>query len=229
MTRLCCSLRFWSLAIVAIAVFVNVALPPLMSALLKHMFTAPDQVPWPHGSLRLINCSGIPAQTLYSTERIGELNNLEVFQQRPEDDVWVVSYVKSGTTWTIGILAALWDHPAAVHAGNIQKMTRTFCPQPELPDLGYGDDGFGHSVSELNDWQLFSSSSAAQAPCVTSRTTRVRYVTGLVCLGIRRTSNKPLCNCRHGLSLIPAHSTVRVCLIGTPVSTVPGHLFLKVP
>ena len=156
------------------------------------MFTAKHQQRWPYGSLRLINCSGIPAQALYSTERIQELNS-DVFQHR-DDDVWVVSYVKSGTTWTIGILAALWDHPAAINAGNIQKMTRTFCPQPELPGkqhnktfgdlircsntrhkqsssfifsfhslmresttnffsyLGWGDDGFGHSLQELNDW-----------------------------------------------------------------------------
>ena len=143
----CCSLRFWALASVALAIFCA-SLPTLMAALLKHMFTAPNQEPWPHGSLRLINCTGIPAQPLNSAERIHELNDLK----HKENDVWIVSYVKSGTTWTIGILAALYNHPAAEYSGNLQKVTRTFCPQPELPDLGWGDDGFGHSIQELNDW-----------------------------------------------------------------------------
>ena len=143
-----CSVKLLSVTIVVIAV-VCASLPTLMSALLRHMFTAPDQQPWPNGSLRLINCSGIPAQPLNSAGRIADLaSNF----QAQNDDVWVVSYVKSGTTWTIGILAALWGHPAAEYSGNIQKTTRTFCPQPELPDLGWGDDGFGHSMQELNTW-----------------------------------------------------------------------------
>ena len=144
----CCSLRSWAFAAVGLAVFAA-SLPTLMSALLKHMFTAPNQEPWPHGSLRLINCSGIPAQPLNSAERIQELQ--KEFQHK-ENDVWIVSYVKSGTTWTIGILAALYKHPAAEFSGNLQKTTREFCPQPELPDLGWGDDGFGHSIQELNGW-----------------------------------------------------------------------------
>lgn len=120
-----------------------------MSSLLRHMFTAPNQEPWPYGSLRLINCTGIPAQALNSAERIEEVRN-EL--EHRKDDVWIVSYVKSGTTWTIGILAALYKHPAAQYSGDLQKTTRRFCPQPELPDLGWGDDGFGHSVEELNAW-----------------------------------------------------------------------------
>ena len=78
-------------------------------------------------------------------------------REHEQDDVWAVSHVKSGTTWTTGILAALWDHPAAINSGNMQKMTRTFCPQPELPelpDLLWGDDGFGHSINELNQWPI---------------------------------------------------------------------------
>ena len=145
----CCSLRLWALASVALAV-VCASLPALMTAVLKFMFTAPNQEPWPHGSLRLINCTGIPAQPLNSAERIHELTQGD-FQHR-NDDVWIVSYVKSGTTWTIGILAALYGHPAAEYSGNLQRTTRTFCPQPELPDLGWGDDGFGHSIQELNEW-----------------------------------------------------------------------------
>mmetsp|Transcript_2174 Transcript_2174/g.5127 ORF Transcript_2174/g.5127 Transcript_2174/m.5127 type:complete len:354 (-) Transcript_2174:2761-3822(-) len=144
----CCSTRFWAVAVVVAGVFAA-SLPTLMSALLKHMFTAPNQEPWPYGNLRLINCSGIPAQPLNSAERIAELN--KNFKHK-DNDVWIVSYVKSGTTWTIGILAALYQHPAAEYSGNLQKTTRTFCPQPELPDLGWGDDGFGHSMEELNEW-----------------------------------------------------------------------------
>ena len=30
--------------------------------------------------------------------------------------------------------------------------TRNFCPQPELPDLGWGDDGFGHDWATLAQW-----------------------------------------------------------------------------
>lgn len=128
---------------------VAAALPPLMAAILRFMFTAPHQQAWPHGSLRLINVSGLPAQVLNSQERADDL--LQTLEHR-DNDVWVVSYVKSGTTWTIGILAALWDHPAAKYAGHLQKTTRNFCPQPELPDLGWGDNGFGHSLQELNQW-----------------------------------------------------------------------------
>lgn len=113
------------------------------------MFTAPNQTPWPYGSLRLINASGVPAQALNSAERIQQLN--QNFQHH-EGDVWIVSYVKSGTTWMIGIYASLIGHPASEYCGNLQKTTRTFCPQPELPDLGWGDNGFGHSIQELNDW-----------------------------------------------------------------------------
>ena len=131
-----------------VAVFAA-SLPALMSSLLRHMFTAPNQQAWPYGTLRLINCSGIPAQPLNSATRIDELR--QNFQHR-SGDVWVVSYVKSGTTWTIGILAGLHGHPAAEYCGHLQKTTRKFCPQPELPDLGWGDDGFGHSIDELNAW-----------------------------------------------------------------------------
>ena len=151
-------------AAVAIAAVTFVALPAAMSALLRHMFTAPHQTPWKGGStrLRLIDVGGLPAQALNSAERLRDLSSRtedgdggNAFQRR-DGDVWVVSYVKSGTTWTIGILAALWDHPAAEYAGNLQKVTRTFCPQPELPDLGWGDDGFGHSIDELNAWPASS-------------------------------------------------------------------------
>ena len=121
-----------------------------MSALLRHMFTAPNQVPWKEGRLRLIDVGGLPAQPLYSAERAKELADGSFVHK--EDDIWVVSYVKSGTTWTIGILAALWEHPAAHYAGLLQKVTRNFCPQPELPDLGWKDDGFGHGIGELNAW-----------------------------------------------------------------------------
>ena len=67
------SFRFWSFYVVLVAVATTYCLPALMAALLRYMFTAPNQIPWPYGSLRLINCSGIPAQALYSTERIDEL------------------------------------------------------------------------------------------------------------------------------------------------------------
>eukprot|EP00986_Skeletonema_menzelii_P005532 scaffold2044_cov144-Skeletonema_menzelii.AAC.3 len=124
-----------------------------MAALLKHMFTAPNQVPWSRGGhLRLIDIDGMPAQALYSVERARELRSASSHFQHKQGDVWVASYVKSGTTWTIGILAALAGHPAAEYAGNLQKVTRQFCPQPELPDLGFGDDGFGHSMEQLNEW-----------------------------------------------------------------------------
>eukprot|EP00984_Skeletonema_dohrnii_P001302 scaffold401_cov144-Skeletonema_dohrnii-CCMP3373.AAC.13 len=137
--------------IVAILAAVYATLPTLMAALLKHMFTAPNQVPWTRGGhLRLIDIDGMPAQALYSVERAHELTSSSF--QHKQGDVWVASYVKSGTTWTIGILAALVGHPAAEYAGNLQKVTRQFCPQPELPDLGFGDDGFGHSMEQLNDW-----------------------------------------------------------------------------
>ena len=140
--------------IIAILAATYAALPTLMAALLKHMFTAPNQVPWTGGGhLRLIDIDGMPAQALYSVERARELSSSASSNfQHKEGDVWVSSYVKSGTTWVIGIVAALVGHPAAQYAGNLQKVTRQFCPQPELPDLGFGDDGFGHSLEELNDW-----------------------------------------------------------------------------
>ena len=62
------------------------------------------------------------------------------------------SYGKSGTTWTIGILAALYGHPGAQYAGHMQKTTLTFAPHPELLDLGWGATGFGHSIDTLNTW-----------------------------------------------------------------------------
>lgn len=151
-------------AAVAIAAVTFAALPAAMSALLRHMFTAPHQTPWKGGStrLRLIDVGGLPAQALNSAERLRDLSSRtedgdggNAFQRR-DGDVWVVSYVKSGTTWTIGILAALWGRPAAEYAGNLQRVTRTFCPQPELPDLGWGDNGFGHSIDELNAWPATS-------------------------------------------------------------------------
>ena len=95
-----------------------------MTILLKHVFTAPNQQPWPYGSLRLINCTGIPAQPLNSAERIKELTNTNTLMKYKKNDIWIVSYVKSGTTWTIGILAAIYNHPAAEYCGNLQKMTR---------------------------------------------------------------------------------------------------------
>ncbi len=138
---------------VAILAVIYAALPTLMAALLKYMFTAPNQVPWTGGGhLRLIDVDGMPAQALFSVERARELKSSSSVFQHKEGDVWIASYVKSGTTWTIGILAALVGHPAAEYAGNLQKVTRQFCPQPELPDLGFGDDGFGHGMEELNDW-----------------------------------------------------------------------------
>jgi hypothetical protein len=100
-------------------------LPTLMTALLRHMFTAPNQIPWSGGGhLRLIfDVDGMPAQVLNSFERARELPSpsSSSFQHKQGDD-WVVSYVKSGTTWTIGILAALVGHPAAQYAGNLQKV-----------------------------------------------------------------------------------------------------------
>mmetsp|Transcript_26388 Transcript_26388/g.57834 ORF Transcript_26388/g.57834 Transcript_26388/m.57834 type:complete len:358 (-) Transcript_26388:359-1432(-) len=144
-----CSLRFWSTAIVVVAAAIGAFMPMLMSSLLRHMFTAPGQNLWPHGSLRLIDCNGVPSQALNSAERISELEDGFIHK---DGDVWIVSFVKSGTTWTIGILAALYEDSAAQYSGNMQKMTRTFCPQPELPDLGWKDDGFGHSMEELNSW-----------------------------------------------------------------------------
>jgi len=90
---------------VAILAAVYAALPTLMAALLKHMFTAPNQVPWTGGGhLRLIDIDGMPAQTLYSVERAHELVSSSF--QHKQGDVWVASYVKSGTTWTIGILSS---------------------------------------------------------------------------------------------------------------------------
>ena len=142
-----------SFLVVAVLAMLAAAMPWLMSALLQHMFTAPGQEPWRSGSLRLINISGMPAQALNSAERAWELSAPNSKFLHKKDDVWVASYVKSGTTWTIGILAALFGHEAAQYAGNLQKTTRNFCPQPELPDLGWGDDGFGHSIEELNAWQ----------------------------------------------------------------------------
>lgn len=50
----------------------------------------------------------------------------------------------------IGILAAVWKHPAAQYCGSIQRATRDFCPQPELADLG--SSGFGHSWETLLNW-----------------------------------------------------------------------------
>ena len=141
------------LIVVAVALAVLVAaMPWLMSALLRHMFTAPGQETWRSGKLRLINISGMPAQALNSAERARELSGSDSKFRHKNGDVWVASYVKSGTTWTIGILAALFGHEAAQYAGHLQKTTRNFCPQPELPDLGWGDDGFGHSIEELNAW-----------------------------------------------------------------------------
>jgi len=145
-----CSRQVWLGIAVATVAALSAAMPTMMSTLLRHMFTAPNQTPWERGRLRLINVGGLPAQTLNSADRALELIDGSFLHR--EGDVWVVSYVKSGTTWTIGILAALWKHPAADYAGSLQKVTRNFCPQPELPDLGWGDDGFGHSIRELNDW-----------------------------------------------------------------------------
>eukprot|EP00756_Hemistasia_phaeocysticola_P029791 Hpha_TRINITY_DN16253_c1_g5::TRINITY_DN16253_c1_g5_i1::g.12164::m.12164/K01025/SULT1; sulfotransferase len=145
----CCSARSLRAALIVVQFLLAAALPTLMAALLRYMFTAPGQVPWPRGRLRLINVSGLPAQPLNSAERIVEL--AESFEHR-KGDVWVVSYVKSGTTWTIGIVASLYGHPAAHYAGHLQKTTYNFAPQPELPDLGWGSDGFGHSIAALNAW-----------------------------------------------------------------------------
>mmetsp|Transcript_53659 Transcript_53659/g.113962 ORF Transcript_53659/g.113962 Transcript_53659/m.113962 type:complete len:358 (-) Transcript_53659:525-1598(-) len=144
------SRRVWLGTGVASAAVLSATLPNIMSALLRHMFTAPNQMPWEGGRLRLIDVGGMPAQALNSAERSRDLVDGSFLHR--EGDVWVVSYVKSGTTWTIGILAALWKHPSADYAGHLQKVTRNFCPQPELPDLGWKDDGFGHSIRELNDW-----------------------------------------------------------------------------
>lgn len=83
----CCSLRLCGGLALLLAVFAA-SLPALMSALLKHMFTAPNQVAWQEGSLRLINCTGIPAQALNSAERIRELG--ERFNHK-DTDVWIVS------------------------------------------------------------------------------------------------------------------------------------------
>ena len=86
--------------IIAILAAIYAALPTLMAALLKHMFTAPNQVPWTGGGhLRLIDIDGMPAQALYSAERARELSSLASSNnfQHKEGDVWVTSYVKSGT------------------------------------------------------------------------------------------------------------------------------------
>lgn len=137
-----------SVAIACVALLIAL-LPSLMSIYLRHNLTAPGQEPWTKGRLRLINISGLPAQVLFSAERTKELNDSFMHKK---DDVWVVSYVKSGTTWTIGILASLYDHEASNYSGNLQKTTRSFCPHPEVHDLGQGDANFGHSMKELNEW-----------------------------------------------------------------------------
>ena len=124
--------------------------------MLKHIFTAPHQAPWRAGSLRLHNVTNLPTQVLNAEERIVALSSDRHLFKARDDGVWITSYVKSGTTWAIAILAALWDHPAQDYAGHLQRTTRTFCPQPELPDLGWGDDGFGHSLEELDGWTLES-------------------------------------------------------------------------
>ena len=132
MASRCCSLRCGAILVVALAIFIA-ALPTMMSALLRHMFTAPNQKPWPNGTLRLIDVNGMPAQPLNSVERANDLispdKNKFLYH---ENDVWIVSYVKSGTTWLICILAALYDDESQHYCGNIQKTTRKFCPQPEL-------------------------------------------------------------------------------------------------
>lgn len=167
-TRLCCasfgsitvrstttvtmtSLALWTSAIIVVLSIFAAALPTLMASVLRHMFTAPHQTPWQTGSLRLIRVGGLPAQAIYSQERFEALVKDSDYLHE-QGDIWVVSYPKSGTTWTIGILAALWEHPAAHFCGSIQRTTRQFCPQPELPDLGWGDDGFGHSLDTLREW-----------------------------------------------------------------------------
>ena len=72
MASRCCSLRCGAILVVALAIFIA-ALPTMMSALLRHMFTAPNQKPWPNGTLRLIDVNGMPAQPLNSVERVNDL------------------------------------------------------------------------------------------------------------------------------------------------------------
>jgi hypothetical protein len=81
---------------------------------------------WRWTSTLDIDVDGMPAQVLNSFERARELPSpsSSSFQHKQGDD-WVVPYVKSGTTWTICILAALVGHPAAQYAGNLQKVTHS--------------------------------------------------------------------------------------------------------
>lgn len=80
---------------------------------------------WP-GKMFLNNISGVPTAPFVSTQRMQELVNGS-FDHR-DDDVWVATYPKSGTTWAITLLGSLRGNK--IHSATPSDIHK-YCPWPE--------------------------------------------------------------------------------------------------
>lgn len=89
---------------------------------------------WP-GPINLTNISGTPMPPFVTTSRMEELVNGSFVHR--EDDVWVVTYPKSGTTWTISIIGAILGHR---NIDPSDLALREFCPWPEFATWKGGPD-----------------------------------------------------------------------------------------
>eukprot|EP00405_Crypthecodinium_cohnii_P011766 CAMPEP_0206429510 /NCGR_PEP_ID=MMETSP0324_2-20121206/6282_1 /ASSEMBLY_ACC=CAM_ASM_000836 /TAXON_ID=2866 /ORGANISM="Crypthecodinium cohnii, Strain Seligo" /LENGTH=336 /DNA_ID=CAMNT_0053895201 /DNA_START=103 /DNA_END=1113 /DNA_ORIENTATION=- len=86
-----------------------------------------DQVMW-NATTTLTNVHGIPSPPGITTKRVTDLANPDVFEQR-NDDVWVVTYPKSGTTWLLVTVGSIYQR---LIWGIQEHEQRSFCQWPEI-------------------------------------------------------------------------------------------------
>eukprot|EP00928_Gymnodinium_smaydae_P089805 TRINITY_DN73707_c0_g1_i1.p1 TRINITY_DN73707_c0_g1~~TRINITY_DN73707_c0_g1_i1.p1 ORF type:complete len:350 (+),score=42.65 TRINITY_DN73707_c0_g1_i1:38-1051(+) len=142
----------------AVLCILGVSLPHVAVRLLWYLSHAgPEQPRWKRRA-DLNEVRGKPSTPFITSERIDMLEN-GTFQHRLED-VWVTTYPKSGTTWTMNIVNLI--------QGFEPDLVLVHCPWPEA---ALGGPPLALSIGELNAW-----SDGAPNRCLKSHWTNSDYM-----------------------------------------------------